>query len=85
MKTKARRLAADVGRRRPGYDFSRAERGRFFRKNGTARLPIYLDAEVQKRVEGLADRTGREMSELVNHILESELQLIGELEAQKET
>lgn len=67
------------------YDFSRAERGRFYRTHATVRLPIYLEADVQKRVEGLAARTGRDMGELVNHIVEAEMQLIGDLEAQKET
>lgn len=67
------------------YDFSRAQRGRFYRAGATVRLPIYLEASVQKQVEGLAARTGREMGELVNHIVEVEMQLIGDLEAQKET
>ena len=67
------------------YDFSRAERGKFYRKNADVRLPIYLGARLQKQVEGLATRTGRDMGELVNHIVETEMRLIGDLEPQKET
>ncbi len=67
------------------YDFSRAERGKFYRKNAAVRLPIYLGARLQKQVEGLATRTGRDMGELVNHIVETEMRLIGDLEPQKET
>jgi hypothetical protein len=67
------------------YDFSKAERGKFYRKNAGVRLPIYLDTRLQKQVEGLATRTGWDMGELVNHIVETEMRLIGDLEPQKET
>ena len=67
------------------YDFSKAERGKFYRKNADVRLPIYLGTRLQKQVEGLATRTGRDMGELVNHIVETEMRLIGDLELQKET
>jgi len=67
------------------YDFSKAERGKFYRKNADVRLPIYLGTRLQKQVEGLATRTGRDMGELVNHIVETEMRLIGDLEPQKET
>lgn len=67
------------------YDFSKAERGKFYRKNADVRLPVYLGTRLQKQVEGLAIRTGRDMEELVNHIVETEMRLIGDLEPQKET
>ena len=67
------------------YDFSKAERGKFYRKNSDVRLPIYLGTRLQKQVEGLATRTGRDMGDLVNQIVEAEMRLIGDLESQKET
>ena len=67
------------------YDFSKAERGKFYRKNAEVRLPIYLGTRLQKQVEDLANRTGRDMGELVNHIVETEIRLIGDLETPKET
>jgi len=67
------------------YDFSKAERGRFYRKHAKVRLPIYLGARLQEQVESLASRTGRDMGEVVNHIVETEMRLIGELDPQKET
>ena len=67
------------------YDFSKAERGKFYRKNAEVRLPIYLGSRLQKQVEGLASRTGRDMGEVVNQIVETEMRLIGDLESQKET
>ena len=66
------------------YDFSKAERGKFYRRNADVRPPIYLGTRLQKQVEGLATRTGRDMGDLVNQIVEAEMRLIGDLE-QKET
>lgn len=67
------------------YDFSKAERGKFYRKNADARLPIYLGARLQKQVESLASRTGRDMGEVVSRIVETELRLIGDLESRRGT
>lgn len=69
---------------RKEYDFLKAERGNFHRKNADLRLPIYLGAHLQKQVESLASRTGRDIGEVVNQIVETEMRLIAELESQKE-
>jgi predicted DNA-binding protein len=69
---------------RKEYDFSKAERGRFYRRNAELRLPIYLGSHLQKRVETLAARTGRDLAEVVNQIVETEMGLIDDLETQKE-
>ena len=34
------------------YDFSKAERRKFYRKGALVRLPIYLDGQLQKHFEG---------------------------------
>jgi hypothetical protein len=65
------------------YDFSKAERGRFYQKGATLRLPIYLDARVQDEVEDLANRTGRNVRDVVNRIVQEQVRLIEELETQK--
>jgi hypothetical protein len=65
------------------YDFSKAERGRFYKEGATLRLPIYLDASVQDDVEGLAERTGRNVRDVVNRIVREQVRLIEELEPQK--
>ena len=65
------------------YDFSKAERGRFYKKGATLRLPIYLDARVQDEVEDLANRTGRNVRDVVNRIVQEQVRLIEELETQK--
>ena len=65
------------------YDFSKAERGKFYKKGAKLRLPIYLDAKVQNRVEDLANRTGRDVGDLVNRTVDKEVRLIDELDSQK--
>ena len=40
------------------YDFSKAVRGKFFRKGAELRLPIYLDAAMHRRLRGIARRKG---------------------------
>ena len=67
------------------YDFTKAERGKFYRNGAKLRLPIYLDAKLQSQVEGLASRTGRDFQDVVNRIVENEVRLINELEFGKDT
>ena len=40
------------------YDFSQAERGKFFKTNAELRLPIYLDADVQRYLTARAADQG---------------------------
>jgi hypothetical protein len=61
---------------KPEYDFSKGERGKFFRPDAQVRLPIYLDAEVQKYLADRAAQKGIPLSELVNGLLRQEIQII---------
>ena len=61
------------------YDFSKAERGKFYRKGAELRLPIYLDAKLQHQLEQIAEKTGKELGEIVNHLVEKEVELLEEL------
>ena len=60
------------------YDFSKAVRGKFYRKGADLRLPIYLDAELQKQVERLAEKNGKDVSEVVNQFVRKEVDVIEE-------
>ena len=60
------------------YDFSKGVRGKFFREGAALRLPIYLDAKLQKQLEDLAQKNGKDISELVNQLLKREVQLLEE-------
>jgi cytidylate kinase len=61
------------------YDFSKAVRGKFYRKGAELRLPIYLDAKVQAQVERLARKNGKEVGEIVNQLVQKEMELIEKL------
>ena len=60
------------------YDFSRAVRGKFYRKGAELRLPIYLDAKLQEQVERLAEENGKDVSEMVNQLVRKEVEVIEE-------
>ena len=60
------------------YDFSKGVRGKFYREGAALRLPIYLDAKLQKQLEDLAQKNGKDVTELVNQLLKREVQLIEE-------
>ncbi|MFX0198563.1 MAG: hypothetical protein ACFFCW_20780 [Candidatus Hodarchaeota archaeon] len=60
---------------RDEYDFSTAERGKFYRPNTRLNLPIYLDEEVLAFVERIAKGKGTDMSSVVNQLLRSDMQL----------
>jgi cytidylate kinase len=60
------------------YDFSKAVRGKFYRKGAQLRLPIYLDAKLQEQVERLAEKNGKDVSEMVNQFVRKEVEVIEE-------
>jgi hypothetical protein len=61
---------------KPEYDFSRGERGKFFRPDAAMRLPVYLDAEVQSYLAERAAEKGIPLSDMVNRLLRQEIRLI---------
>ena len=61
------------------YDFSKAERGKFYRKGAELRLPIYLDAKLQSQLERIAQKKGKEINEVVNQLVRKEVELLEEL------
>ena len=60
------------------YDFSKAVRGKFYRKGAELRLPIYLDTKLQSQLERLAQRKGKELGEVVNQLVKKEIELLEE-------
>jgi cytidylate kinase len=61
------------------YDFSKAERGKFYRKGAELRLPIYLDAKLQSQLERIAQKKGKAISDVVNQLVRKEVELLEEL------
>jgi hypothetical protein len=58
------------------YDFSKGERGKFFRPDAELRLPVYLDADVQRYLTQRAADKGVPLGEMVNGLLKREIQII---------
>ena len=60
---------------RDEYDFSRAERGKFYRAGAQLRLPVYLDEPVQSYLAAAAERKGTSLTQLVNDLLSREIDI----------
>ncbi len=60
------------------YDFSKAERGKFYKEGAGLRLPIYLETKLQNQLERLSRKTGKDVGDMVNELLKKEVELIEE-------
>jgi len=58
------------------YDFSNGERGKFYNKDATFNLPVYLDPEIESFVAKLAKKQKKNISEIVNTLLFRDKELI---------
>ena len=61
---------------KPEYDFSRSERGKFFRPNAEVRLPIDLNSDVQTYLTERAAEKGVPLGDMVNTLLKQEIEMI---------
>lgn len=61
---------------RAEYDFTKGERGKFFRPNAELHLPIYLEADVQDYLAEQAARKGISLNEMINALLKQDIQII---------
>ncbi len=60
------------------YDFSKAERGKFYKEGADLRLPIYLETKLQNQLQRLSRKTGKDVGDMVNELLKKEVELIEE-------
>jgi predicted HicB family RNase H-like nuclease len=58
------------------YDFSKAERGRFYRKDAVLVPPVHLEPEVLAFLTVRAQARGIPLNELVNELLKKDIELI---------
>ncbi len=58
---------------REEYDFSKGERGKFYRPDAKLNLPIYLEGEVMNFVERIANKKGTDISSVVNKLLRDDM------------
>jgi hypothetical protein len=62
------------------YDFSKGERGKFYKPNVRLSIPVYLEPKLQESVEQIARRKGQEVSAVVSQIVRKEVELIEEMQ-----
>jgi hypothetical protein len=65
---------------RKEYDFSKGERGKFYRPDMKLNIPIYLDREVSAFVEKIASKKGMDRSSVVNDLLRGEIKIVQAME-----
>ena len=58
------------------YDFSKGQRGKFYKAGAVFKLPVYLDENVHSYLVARADSKGVELSDLVNELLRKEIEII---------
>lgn len=61
------------------YNFSKGERGKFYKPGAVFKLPVYLEESVQAWLAAHAERKGIELSDLVNDLLKREIEIIESL------
>lgn len=58
------------------YDFSKAERGKFFHPDATFSFPVYLEPDVNEFMGKLADEKKVDVQALVNEWLRASINLV---------
>ncbi len=58
------------------YDFSNAERGKFYRRDAQLIPPVHLDPEILRYLAARAEARGTSLSTLVNDLLRKDIELI---------
>lgn len=57
------------------YDFSKAERGKFYRKDVILNLPVYLEAENLRYIEKIAKDKKSDVSTIVNKLIKENIKI----------
>ena len=57
------------------YDFSKAQRGKFYRPDSNLNVPVYLESEVQAFIGKIAQARHSDTSTVVNELLKSDMHL----------
>lgn len=65
---------------RKEYDFSKGERGKFYRSDMKLNIPIYLEEDVLAFVEKIALKKGVDRSTVVNELLKGDMKLAEAME-----
>lgn len=58
------------------YDFSVAERGKFYRADAEFHFPVYLEPDIHDFLSQLAEQRSIAVDELVNNLLRADINII---------
>lgn len=58
------------------YDFTGAERGKFYRRDAKFQIPVYLESDSLAFVEEIAQRKGTDISDVVNDLIKADRDLV---------
>jgi hypothetical protein len=58
------------------YDFSKAERGKFYHSDAVFSIPIYLENDVNEFLSKVAEQKKVDVQDLVNDLLRVDMKLI---------
>jgi hypothetical protein len=61
---------------KPEYDFSNAQRGKFYHPDSEFSFPVYLDPDVNDFLTALATKKQVDVQELVNEWLRADVKLL---------
>ena len=62
------------------YDFSGAERGKFYRPDAEFQIPVYLESDSFAFVQEIARRKGIDISEVVNDLSKADRDLLNRVQ-----
>jgi hypothetical protein len=57
------------------YNFSKAEKGKFYRPENEIEIPIYLDKKVKEYYQSLSENKNVDLNRIINSILEKEMEI----------
>jgi len=57
------------------YDFSKGERGKFYRADAKINLPIYLEPENLSFIESIAEKKNLDFSKVVNDLIKADMHI----------
>jgi hypothetical protein len=58
------------------YNFTAAEKGKFYKKDVKLNIPVYLDNEVLDFVGRIAEKKKQDISSVVNQLIHSDMELM---------
>jgi len=58
------------------YDFSKGERGKFYRPDAELRIPVYLQKDIAEFLEKLAEEKDSDVETIVNDWLRRNISLV---------